>query len=102
MHRSLKYHEHALLLILFGGLFVYFLYGAIVGDLFIPARRGPGGSHLTGVSAWLVVLAPVLIYVAILIRHGLVTQLGSRIRTALELLLLFAGVAALYAGILWK
>ena len=98
MRRPLKPHEHLLLLALFGGLLVYFLYGAIVGDLFVPGRRGPG-IHLSGTAAWLMVLGSLLLYVAVLVRHGLLAGLSSRPRTAVEFSLLLGGVASLLMGI---
>ncbi len=81
------------MLSLFGSLFLYLLYGAIAGDLYIPGKRGPG-VNLSGFPAWLTVAAPVLSYGGILVRHhDLFPQLSPSCRTVCELSLLAAGIA---------
>lgn len=99
MYRPLRLHEHLLMLALFGGLFVYFIIGALSGDLYIPGRRGPG-VHLDGIAAWLFVAAAPLLYAAILVRHqNLFPSIAVRSRTAVEFILLFGGVGAMLVGI---
>jgi len=98
MHRPLRFHEHVLLLALFGGVFLYLLEGAIGGDLFIPGRRGPG-VVMSGVPAWLLVTAPLFFYIGILVRHqNLLTQLSPKCRTTVELSLLLAGICTMLLG----
>lgn len=90
--------DNAVTTVFFGGVFLYFVYGAITGNQFIPYSRHEGGVHLRGGPAWIVSLAPVLIWFGIQIRHGLIERLGRRSRTALEFTFLLAGIAALVGG----
>lgn len=83
---------------MFGGLFAYFLYGAISGDLYLPGKHGPG-VHLHGLPAWLVTFAPLSIYVALIIRAGLLQFPNSLTQGVVELPLLFGGIALLIFGI---
>ncbi len=78
---------------------VYLAYGAIVGDQYIPYKRGEGGLHLRGLAAWIVTLGPVLLYMGVLVRHGLFVALGPRFRIAIEFALILAGIAAFGGGI---
>jgi hypothetical protein len=66
--------------VVLGGLFMYCLHGAIVGDLAIHLRNGPD-VHLHGLAAWLVTLAPVLIAAALSLRGGLIAR---RIASSVE------------------
>lgn len=93
MRRALRPHEHILLLTIFGAAFVYCLFGALGGSLYIPGKRGPG-VELSGISAWLFVAAPLLLYSGILVRHqNLFPSLSDRGRNYLELSLLCTGVS---------
>lgn len=98
MYRPLRLHEHVLLVALFGGAFLYLLVGAITADLFIPGRRGPG-VVMSGIPAWLLVIAPPLWYSGILVRHqNLWPELSPKHRTIVELSLLAAGVCSMLLG----
>jgi hypothetical protein len=90
--------EQVIAAVLFGLVFLYCLCGAVTGDLYLPTRRG-NGAHLHGPSAWLVTLAPALIYCGLLIRAGTLQFPSPRIQGACELLLLFGGVASLCFGL---
>lgn len=98
MQRPLDSRDHAVLALLFGGVFAYLAYGALVGDQFIPYRRSAGGLHLSGLPAWIVTLGPALVYIGILVRHGFISSLGPRVRLVVELCLLLSGIAAFGGG----
>jgi hypothetical protein len=99
MHRPLTPRDHLVLIAVFGGMLAYLGYGALIGDLYIPYKRGDGGFHVHGSTAWVITLGPALLYLAILVRHGLVSSLGPRGRICVELALLLAGVAAFAGGL---
>lgn len=85
-------HEHVFTLVLFGGLFLYCLHGAVVGALFVPSRHG-SGAVLSGTPAWALSAAPLLFYAGILVRHGTLLRCHSgAARLAVELGLLAAGI----------
>jgi hypothetical protein len=98
MERPLSPRDHVVLSVIFGGLFLYLLYGAVVGDQFIPYKRGEGGLHLHGVHAWMVTACPAVLYLAVLVRHGLFQALPRWGRTSLEFSLLLSGVALFVGG----
>lgn len=99
MFPRLRPIDHLLLVVLFGGIFAYFIYGAISGHLYIPGKRGPG-VVLSGWPAWLFVMSPPMLYSAILVRHQFfLPRLTPRSRTALELTLLFSGVGVLFLAV---
>jgi hypothetical protein len=75
-----------------GALFIYCLHGAMVGDLAIYFRDGPG-VHLHGLAAWLVTLSPTLIGASLSIRYGLIEVSSDNARKATELALMIGGGA---------
>ncbi len=89
--------EHVVVALLFGGLFAYFLFGVISGDLYLPGKRGPG-IHLHGLAAWLVTLAPLSLYAGGLIRDGIFEFPRQFMQDAVEMIFLFGGLALLFAG----
>ena len=89
--------EHIFMALFFGSLFVYFFYGALVDDLFLPGRHGPG-VHLHGLAAWLVTGAPLAIYVGLLVRAGIFMFPSGSIQFAAEITFLTAGVTLLLLG----
>jgi hypothetical protein len=89
------------ILVVLGGAFLYLLHGAVSGDLYIPLRRGGGGTHYSGLPAWLIVVAPLLLYVSILVkRERLMWELPARTRTALTITLYIAALSALVSAAL--
>ena len=90
--------NHIFVAILFGGLFVYLLYGAFTGDLYIPSRHG-AGSHLHGFGAWMVATSPALIYLGLLIRSGLFQFPSRGIQGSVELALLALAVILFTVGV---
>ena len=93
VHRPLNRIEHAVLAAIFGGLFVYALIGVTQGALYLPARGG--GTHIHGEALWLAVVAPLLMWLGVLVRHGLFRQLNSRARGWVEFACLLLGLGAL-------
>lgn len=90
-----------MLLAVFGGIFLYCLYGAVNGTLFIPSRNGGPGTELSGVAAWAMTAAPLLLYMGVLLRHrALLPNLHITARTVLELGLLAAGVGLAMFGVM--
>lgn len=88
----------ALTLLVFAALAAYCVYGAVIGDLYVPSRRGPGAS-LRGVAAWLVAAAPVALGAALAVRGGVFEFRAKRAQVATELALLVVGVALLLGGL---
>jgi hypothetical protein len=80
--------------IVLGGLFMYCVQGALVGDLVIHLRNSPD-VHLHGLAAWLDTLVPVLISAALSVRGGLIEFSSDTARRATELALLI-GAGALF------
>lgn len=91
-------HDHIVVLMIFGSLFAYFLYGAVSGDLYIPGKRGPD-VHASGLSAWMITGAPLLMYVGIIVRSGAFLFKSAKIQGSIEILLLLSGIALLLAGL---
>lgn len=98
MTRPLHPRDQLVLALIFGGLVAYLVYGAIVGDQFIPFKRSAGGLHLAGLWAWVVACGPAIMYLAVQVRHGFIEALGHRSRLALEMSLLALGVLAFFGG----
>ena len=92
MNKTLTSGEHLFLLALFGGIFLYCLFGASTGDLYVPGRTGPG-IHLCGPHAWLLTIAWPLLYLSILLRYRFM-ELGHKVRATLEAGLLVLALAA--------
>jgi hypothetical protein len=69
---------------------LYFLYGAIAGDLTISARNGPV-IHLYGLAAWLALVVPTSIGASLAIRAGLVEFSNDLTQRATEVGLLLGG-----------
>lgn len=85
--------------LIFGGALSYCLYGAISGDLFIPAKRGPGpGVHLAGLSAWAMVGAIACFWLGLIVRMG-DGNISRHVRGFIELGFLVSGIVLLIFGI---
>jgi len=95
--RMSKY-DHIVVLMIFGSLFAYFLYGAVSGDLYLPGKRGPG-VHVSGASAWMITGAPVLWYLGIIVRSGACRFESARTNGILEILLICSGIALFLAAL---
>jgi hypothetical protein len=93
MKRPLTSPERLLIAALFGAAFVYCLYGAVSGGLYLPGRHEPG-AMLSGAAAWIFCVAPALFYAAILVRHGYLRVRTTR-RALTEGVLFVAGFAAI-------
>ena len=89
--------EHVVVALALSSVFGYMLWGALVGDLYVPSRHGPG-LHMRGLPAYLVASAPLVFYVAFLVRGGLLRFANGFLEGAFELTLLFTGIALLAVG----
>jgi hypothetical protein len=98
--RPLSPIDQIALIAIFGGAFLYFLYGALVGDLFIPYKYGDDGLHLKGLPAWMLVVSQPLFYASILVRYDFLQLPERRLTQCLEVFLLLAGLSA-FAGGMW-
>jgi hypothetical protein len=96
MHRPLRLRDRIIIIGVFGSVISYCVWGAIVGDLYVPARRGQGGVHFSGYNAWLLALAPLLMMLGILVRERELGEFSDRMRTVVELGLLITGVGLLF------
>lgn len=98
MHRTLRTRDRILIIGLFGAVIAYCVYGAIVGDLYIPYRRGEGGIYFSGYNAWMIAAAPLLILLGILVREREIGEFADRTRTVVEITLIFVGLALLFVS----
>jgi hypothetical protein len=86
-------------IILFGGVFLYCIVGAVRGRLFFPRRHNCDiDVYLSGLAAWSVVAAVLMLWLGVSVRMGLFPQLSPKARTVTEMLLLIAGVAFLFCS----
>jgi hypothetical protein len=99
MERPTSFTDRLVTGTIFGAAFAYCIVGAIRGRLFIPHHRGYGNDvYLSGLAAWSLVTAVVLMWLGISVRLGLVERLTGRARTIVEFSFIVAGVALLLAS----
>lgn len=96
MNQGTQFRNRLVIWALFGSLTAYCVYGAVVGDLYIPNRRSEGGMHLSGLPAWVFSVCPFSMLFSLLVREGMFDSLKPRMRTTLEFALLFIGIGSLY------
>ena len=84
---------------IFGGVLLYCVVGAARGRLFLPHHHSYGSDvYLSGLAAWSVVAAVLLMWFGVSVRMGILPQLSPRVRVLVEVLLLIAGVALLMSS----
>lgn len=83
----------------FAAIIGYCLYGTLSGGLYLPAKYGSGGIHLTGLKAWLCTLGPFLICLGILIRIKYIKPLSVLNRLTSELVLIGAGLGSIIVAL---
>jgi len=99
MEKSTSRFDWIVVNLIFGVPFVYCLVGAASGHLFLPHGRGRGGDVvLSGPAAWSMVAGVTLLWIGLSVRLGLLRLLPDSARKIVEMIILFAGVALLFAS----
>jgi hypothetical protein len=97
--------------VVIGGILAYVIYGALIGDLYVyvpPSRSAPQGApgshlHLSGLEAWLWVVATVLALLGLLVSEADsdFLNLGDTTRKALGFLLFLGSPVIVWVMYLW-
>ena len=70
MRFTLRPSDHPILSVIFGVPLAYILWGALIGDLYIPEFGHEPAHHLSGFAAWLCVSIPFLFYLSFVVEDS--------------------------------
>ena len=82
------------------GILIFFLYGAVSGEISLWPIRGNEGLTIIGLNAWIACLAPLMWLVAEFVRHDPLLGQESKNRNVLSFLLhIVAAAFFLYSAV---